>query len=103
MSTSTTQQPTPTAPGAAVRALPVSVHNHLWGLLARINELRDLQENGRPVTIHWQATEVEFAAICEDLVAATPTANLWQVLTLLAMQAANECGVDLEDGSYGEE
>jgi hypothetical protein len=89
--------------GAVVRDLPSQVTDRLWGLLARINELRELEENQRPVTIHWQATEVDFAGICEDLAAATPAGELWKVLTLLAMCAACPFGIDLEDGSYGEE
>lgn len=89
-------------PGAAVRELPPEAQDQLWGLMVRIKELQALQEMARPVTIHWQKTEAEFAHICRELAAVTPAAEVWKVLTLLAMQAACEFGTDLKDGSYDE-
>jgi hypothetical protein len=90
-------------PRAAVRDLPPAVFDQLWGLLVRINQLQEIQQLKRPMTIHWPETESEFSDICEALADATPAGNMWQVLTLLAMNSACDAGVDLEDASYGEE
>ena len=90
-------------PGAAARLLLGPAKDHLWLLFARVRELQALQECKRPVTVHWQATEQEFGECARALVAATPPGDLWKVITLLAMDAACEFGVNLEDGSYDEE
>lgn len=88
---------------SGARALTEPTKSHLWGLLCRVRELQNLQERQRPVTIHWQDTEMELASACYELVQVANQDDLWKVITLLVMEASCDFGINLEDGSYDEE